>query len=188
MVEEVTSVLRVANDASAVTWYQRLGFTGEWEHRSPGLYGSAPAHEADEERTVIGSAAITCASPGIYRKATAVMTSTMSRGVSSAEGTSQSQRTTRTGLPGRHGPRMVSSGEALTLTEVKSPSWSPGATQHRTSPGHVLVRRTVQTYISRILTKLSAKNQREIVQEALRQGISPERDSRPMHRCESVVI
>ena len=68
---------------------------------APSLYESAPAHEAGEERTVIGSAPIACASRGIYRKATAVMTSTMSRGVSSAEGASQSQRTTRTVLPGR---------------------------------------------------------------------------------------
>ncbi len=51
-----------------------------------------------------------------------------------------------------------------------------------------LSRRTVQTYISRILTKLGAKNQVEIVREALRQGISPERDGRPVHRRGSVVI
>jgi DNA-binding CsgD family transcriptional regulator len=36
-----------------------------------------------------------------------------------------------------------------------------------------LSRRTVQTYISRILTKLSAKGRVEIVREALRQGVSP---------------
>src|SRR5258705_8584351 len=75
---------------------------------APSLYESAPAHEAGEERAVIGSAAIACASRGIYRKATAVMTSTMSRGVSSAEGASQSQRTTRTVLPGPARPPMVS--------------------------------------------------------------------------------
>jgi hypothetical protein len=33
--------------------------------------------------------------------------------------------------------------------------------------------RTVQTYISRILTKLGAKGRVEIVREALRQGVSP---------------
>jgi hypothetical protein len=37
-------------------------------------------------------------------------------------------------------------------------------------------------------TKLGATNRVEIVGEALRQGISPERDGRPMHRRESVVI
>jgi catechol 2,3-dioxygenase-like lactoylglutathione lyase family enzyme len=38
MVEEVIPVLRVANAAAAVTWYQRLGFTEEWEHRfEPGM-------------------------------------------------------------------------------------------------------------------------------------------------------
>jgi DNA-binding CsgD family transcriptional regulator len=36
-----------------------------------------------------------------------------------------------------------------------------------------LSRRTVQTYISRILTKLDAKSRVEIVAEALRQGASP---------------
>jgi len=36
-----------------------------------------------------------------------------------------------------------------------------------------LSRRTVQTYISRILAKLGAKGRVEIVREALRHGISP---------------
>ena len=36
-----------------------------------------------------------------------------------------------------------------------------------------LSRRTVQTYISRILAKLGAKSRVEIVQLALRQGVSP---------------
>lgn len=34
-------------------------------------------------------------------------------------------------------------------------------------------RRTVRTYISRILTKLDAKSRVEIAAEALRQGVSP---------------
>jgi DNA-binding CsgD family transcriptional regulator len=36
-----------------------------------------------------------------------------------------------------------------------------------------LSRRTVQTYISRILAKLHAKGRVDIVREALRQGVSP---------------
>jgi DNA-binding CsgD family transcriptional regulator len=36
-----------------------------------------------------------------------------------------------------------------------------------------LSRRTVQTYISRILTKLDAKSRVEIVREALSRGVSP---------------
>ena len=38
MVEEVIPVLRVADAAAAVTWYERLGFTGECAHRfEPGM-------------------------------------------------------------------------------------------------------------------------------------------------------
>jgi hypothetical protein len=46
----------------------------------------------------------------------------------------------------------------------------------------------VQTCISRVLTKPGAKSRVEIVGEALCRGISPERDGRPVHRRESVVI
>jgi hypothetical protein len=31
--EQVIPILRVANAADAVAWYERLGFTEEWEHR-----------------------------------------------------------------------------------------------------------------------------------------------------------
>jgi catechol 2,3-dioxygenase-like lactoylglutathione lyase family enzyme len=38
MDEEVIPILHVANAANAVAWYQRLGFTKEWEHRfDPGM-------------------------------------------------------------------------------------------------------------------------------------------------------
>jgi catechol 2,3-dioxygenase-like lactoylglutathione lyase family enzyme len=33
MDEEVIPILRVANAATAVGWYERLGFAKEWEHR-----------------------------------------------------------------------------------------------------------------------------------------------------------
>jgi len=39
--------------------------------------------------------------------------------------------------------------------------------------GMFLSRRTVQTYISRILAKLGAKGRADIVREALRRGVSP---------------
>ncbi|MFI1462336.1 glyoxalase superfamily protein [Nocardia carnea] len=33
MEEEVIPILRVADAAAAVEWYERLGFAAEWEHR-----------------------------------------------------------------------------------------------------------------------------------------------------------
>lgn len=33
MDEQIIPILRVKNAATAVTWYQRLGFQKEWEHR-----------------------------------------------------------------------------------------------------------------------------------------------------------
>ncbi|GHI44951.1 bleomycin resistance protein [Streptomyces albidoflavus] len=38
MHEEVVPILRVEDAAAAVAWYERLGFTRQWEHRfAPGL-------------------------------------------------------------------------------------------------------------------------------------------------------
>src|ERR1700690_3020097 len=38
MEAEVIPVLRVADAGAAVSWYERLGFTKEWEHRfEPGM-------------------------------------------------------------------------------------------------------------------------------------------------------
>jgi catechol 2,3-dioxygenase-like lactoylglutathione lyase family enzyme len=38
MDEEVVPVLRVTSAAEAVAWYERLGFTQQWEHRfGPGM-------------------------------------------------------------------------------------------------------------------------------------------------------
>lgn len=38
MIEDVIPVLRVADAAVAVRWYERLGFAQQWEHRfEPGL-------------------------------------------------------------------------------------------------------------------------------------------------------
>jgi DNA-binding CsgD family transcriptional regulator len=60
---------------------------------------------------------------------------------------------------GRHGPRWVSGREALTLTEVKIAALvARGDSTSDIARGMFLSRRTVQTYISRILTKLGATN------------------------------
>jgi catechol 2,3-dioxygenase-like lactoylglutathione lyase family enzyme len=38
MDEEAVPILRVANAATALAWYERLGFSTEWEHRfEPGM-------------------------------------------------------------------------------------------------------------------------------------------------------
>lgn len=35
MEAEVVPILRVADADAAVRWYERLGFTKQWEHRDP---------------------------------------------------------------------------------------------------------------------------------------------------------
>jgi DNA-binding CsgD family transcriptional regulator len=80
----------------------------------------------------------------------------------------------RHGTRGRRGPRAASGWEALTPTEVKIAALiARGDSTSDIARGMFLSRRTVQTYISRILTKLDAKGRVEIVREALRQGVSP---------------
>jgi DNA-binding CsgD family transcriptional regulator len=78
------------------------------------------------------------------------------------------------GVRGRRGPRAASGWEALTSTEVKIAALvARGDSTSDIARGMFLSRRTVQTYISHILTKLEAKGRVEIVREALRQGVSP---------------
>jgi DNA-binding CsgD family transcriptional regulator/tetratricopeptide (TPR) repeat protein len=80
----------------------------------------------------------------------------------------------RRGVRGRRGQRAASGWEALTPTEVKIAALvARGDSTSDIARGMFLSRRTVQTYISRILTKLGAKGRVEIVRETLRQGISP---------------
>jgi DNA-binding CsgD family transcriptional regulator len=63
--------------------------------------------------------------------------------------------------------------EALTPTEVKIAAMlAGGESTSGIARGMFLSRRTVQTHISHILTKLGAKGRVEIIHEALRQGIS----------------
>jgi DNA-binding CsgD family transcriptional regulator/tetratricopeptide (TPR) repeat protein len=79
----------------------------------------------------------------------------------------------RRGLRGRHGRRATSGWEALTPTELMIATMvARGASTPDIAQGMVLSRRTVQTHISHILTKLGAKGRVDIVREALRQGIS----------------
>jgi len=80
----------------------------------------------------------------------------------------------RRGVRGQRGRRAASGWEALTPTEVKIAALvARGDSTSDIAGGMFLSRRTVQTYISRILTKLGAQGRVEIVREALRQGVSP---------------
>jgi len=80
----------------------------------------------------------------------------------------------RRGVRGPRGPRAASGWAALTPTEVKIAALvTRGDSTSEIARGMFLSRRTVQTYISRILAKLGAKGRVEIVREALRQGVSP---------------
>jgi DNA-binding CsgD family transcriptional regulator len=80
----------------------------------------------------------------------------------------------RRGVRGPRGPRAASGWAALTPTELKIAALiARGDSTSDIGRGMFLSRRTVQTYISRILAKLGAKSRVEIVREALRQGISP---------------
>jgi DNA-binding CsgD family transcriptional regulator len=75
--------------------------------------------------------------------------------------------------PGRQ--RAVSGWDALTPTELKIAALiARGDSTADIAGGMFLSRRTVQTYISRILAKLGAKGRVDIVREALHQGIAPE--------------
>jgi DNA-binding CsgD family transcriptional regulator len=79
----------------------------------------------------------------------------------------------RRGVGSRRGPRATSGWEALTPTEVRIAAMvAGGAATPDIAQGMFLSRRTVQTHISHILTKLGAKGRVDIVREALRQGIS----------------
>ncbi len=79
----------------------------------------------------------------------------------------------RRGVRSRRAPRATSGWEALTPTEVRIATMvAGGAATPDIARGMFLSRRTVQTHISHILTKLGAKGRVDIVREALRQGIS----------------
>jgi DNA-binding CsgD family transcriptional regulator/tetratricopeptide (TPR) repeat protein len=80
----------------------------------------------------------------------------------------------RRGVRGRRGQRAASGWEALTPTEVKIAALvAGGESTSDIARGMFLSRRTVQTHISHILTKLGAKGRVEIVREVLRQGVAP---------------
>ena len=80
----------------------------------------------------------------------------------------------RRGVRGQRGQRAAFGWAALTPTEVKIAAMvARGDSTSDIARGMFLSRRTVQTYISRILAKLGAKGRVDIVREALRQGVSP---------------
>jgi DNA-binding CsgD family transcriptional regulator len=77
------------------------------------------------------------------------------------------------GVRRRRGPRPTAGWEALTPTEVKIAALvARGDSTADIALSMFLSRRTVQTYVSRILTKLDAKSRVEIVREALLRGVS----------------
>jgi DNA-binding CsgD family transcriptional regulator len=78
------------------------------------------------------------------------------------------------GVRGRRPPRATAGWAALTPTEVKIAALiARGDSTSDIALSMFLSRRTVQTYISHILTKLGAKGRADIVRETLLQGISP---------------
>ena len=80
----------------------------------------------------------------------------------------------RRGVRGPRRQRPTSGWAALTPTEVKIAALvARGDSTSQIALGMFLSRRTVQTYISRILAKLGAKSRVEIVREALRHGVTP---------------
>jgi DNA-binding CsgD family transcriptional regulator len=73
----------------------------------------------------------------------------------------------------RRGPRATFGWEALTPTEVKIAALvAKGDSTSDIAQGMFLSRRTVQTYISRILVKLDGKSRVDIAREALRRDVS----------------
>ena len=79
----------------------------------------------------------------------------------------------RRGVRGRRGQRAAFGWEALTPTEMKIATLVAGGdSTSDIARSLFLSRRTVQTHISHILTKLGAKRRVDIVREALRQGSS----------------
>jgi DNA-binding CsgD family transcriptional regulator len=78
------------------------------------------------------------------------------------------------GVRGRRAARPAFGWEALTPTEVKVAALvAQGDSTSDIARDMFLSRRTVQTYISRILVKLDASSRVDIVREALSRGISP---------------
>jgi len=78
----------------------------------------------------------------------------------------------RGGRPRRRSTRATSGWAALTPTEAKVAALvARGASTSDIAQEMFLSRRTVQTYVSRILTKLDARSRVEIVREAVRQGV-----------------
>ena len=83
------------------------------------------------------------------------------------------QHGVRRSVRGPRAPRAASGWEALTPTELAVAALvAKGDSTADIAGAMFLSRRTVQTYISRILGKLGAKGRADIVREALRRGVS----------------
>jgi len=123
--------------------------------------------------------AVVLAARGRAADATAALTEAIARyegmqarwDIRRAESRLRVHGVSRGGRP-RRPARPTSGWAALTPTEAKVAALvARGASTTDIAQEMFLSRRTVQTYISRILTKLDAKSRVEIVREAVRQGV-----------------
>ncbi len=152
----------------------------------PGALGDVVAHyrtvgPAVELPTALEDLAVVLAQRGHEEDARAALNEAVSLfedlqarwDVRRAEGRLRVYRIKR-GVRGQRRARAPFGWEALTPTEVSIAALvARGDSTSDIARGMFLSRRTVQTYISHILTKLGAKSRVDIVREALRQGVSP---------------
>ncbi|HEX3310712.1 MAG TPA: LuxR family transcriptional regulator [Streptosporangiaceae bacterium] len=180
----VVDDLQWADEASLVVWHQLAAAIGQSRLLLIGTCRPTPRRqEVEQVRAAVvrrGGAVVTLG-PLPETDVTALVTAmagappgdALRQLTAQAAGNPLYVRELMDALVRERGPRGLG-WEALTPTEIKiAAPVARGASTSDIARGMFLSRRTVQTYISRILTKLGAKGRVEIVREALRQGVSP---------------